>query len=199
MSSGQRGFVIAGTDEAGRGPLAGPVIAAAAVLTAVQKEILLKNGLKDSKKLTAKSRERLFELMNEIGVLWRAQAASPSKIDKMNILGASLWCMLRSVEKLYVRPDLVLVDGSQRVPLLLVPQKCVVKGDSRVLAIAAASVVAKVLRDRAMTVLDTKYPEYGFAAHKGYPSEAHRMALEKHGPCSIHRLSFRGVLRGDSA
>lgn len=201
MTLGQqrRGFVIAGTDEAGRGPLAGPVIAAAAILTASQRDILLENGLTDSKKLTEKKRESLFALINELGVLWRAQAASPGRIDKMNILRASLWCMLRSVEKLYVRPDLVLVDGSQRVPQLLTPQRCVVKGDSKVPAIAAASIVAKVLRDRAMTVLDAKYPHYGFASHKGYPSEYHRAALKEYGPCPIHRASFRGVIRGEQA
>lgn len=195
----RRGFVIAGTDEAGRGPLAGPVIAAAAILTVSQRDILLENGLTDSKKLTEKKRESLFGLINELGVLWRAQAASPGRIDKMNILRASLWCMLRSVEKLYIRPDLVLVDGSQRIPSLLTPQRCVVKGDSKVPAIAAASIVAKVLRDRAMTVLDAKYPQYGFASHKGYPSEHHREALREYGPCPIHRASFRGVIRREQA
>lgn len=199
MTFGQRGFVIAGTDEAGRGPLAGPVIAAAAVLTIEQKDVLLGNGLTDSKKLTEKKREKLFDLMNEIGVLWRAQAASPGRIDSTNILKASLWCMLRSVEKLYVRPDIVLVDGSQKVPSLLTPQRCVVKGDAKVPVIAAASIVAKVLRDRAMTALDAKYPLYGFSAHKGYPSEYHRAALEKHGPCPIHRRSFRGVTGRETA
>lgn len=199
MIAGRRGFVIAGTDEAGRGPLAGPVIAAAAILTVEQRDCLLKNGLTDSKKLTEKKRENLFELMNEIGVLWHAQAASPGRIDRMNILRASLWCMLRSVEKLYIRPDIVLVDGSQRVPSLLTPQKCVVKGDAKVPAIAAASIAAKVLRDRVMIVLDAKYPQYGFAAHKGYPSEYHRAALREHGPCPIHRMSFRGVLGKEPA
>lgn len=190
----QRGFVIAGTDEAGRGPLAGPVVAAAAILTVSQRDVLLENGLTDSKKLTEKKRESLFALMGELGVLWRAQAASPARIDKTNILRASLWCMLRSVEKLYIRPDMVLVDGSQRVPSLLTPQRCVIKGDSKVPAIAAASIVAKVLRDRAMTALDAKYPQYGFASHKGYPSEYHRAALKEYGPCPAHRASFRGVI-----
>lgn len=199
MISGPRGFIIAGTDEAGRGPLAGPVIAAATILTVEQRELLLKNGLTDSKKLTEKKREMLFELMNEMSVLWHAQAASPCRIDSMNILRASLWCMLRSVEKLYIRPDMVLVDGSQRVPELLTPQKCIIKGDAKVPAIAAASIVAKVLRDRVMIVLDAKYPQYGFAAHKGYPSEYHRSALREYGPCPIHRMSFRGVSGRDSA
>lgn len=198
MSYDPRSIVIAGTDEAGRGPLAGPVVAAAVILTAQQRKTLLENGLNDSKKLTAKSRERIFQLMNELGVLWRAQAASPYRIDKTDILRASFWCMRRSVDSLCVRPELVLVDGNHVIPFLLTPQKCVVKGDSRVPVIAAASVVAKVLRDRAMVMLDGKYPEYGFASHKGYPSELHREALRHYGPCPIHRLTFRGVLRGGS-
>lgn len=199
MISVQRGFIVAGTDEAGRGPLAGPVIAAAAILSIEQREILLENGLTDSKKLSEKKREKLFKLMGVIGVLWRAQAASPGRIDRTNILDASLWCMLRSVEKLYIRPDVVLVDGNRRVPSLLTPQRCVIKGDSKVPVIAAASIVAKVLRDRAMTVLNAKYPQYGFTSHKGYPSEFHRTALEEHGPCPIHRASFRGVTGKETA
>lgn len=199
MSGAQRGLVIAGTDEAGRGPLAGPVVAAAVILTIEQRAALLQKGLNDSKKLSAKSRESLFILMGELGVIWRAQAASPHRIDRMNILQASFWCMRRSVEKLRVRPELVLVDGSQKIPFLLTPQKSVIKGDSKVPAIAAASVVAKVLRDRAMLALDKKYPEYGFAAHKGYPSGFHREALERHGPCPIHRLTFRGVIARSEA
>ena len=136
-------YVIAGTDEAGRGPLAGPVVAAAAVLTIEQRELLLSLGLNDSKKLTAKKREKIFAAMCEAGVEWRAQAASPRVIDRINILNASLWCMKRSVERLRVRPNLVLVDGNRLVPRLAVRQKAVIKGDSRVPAIAAASIAAK--------------------------------------------------------
>jgi len=187
--------VIAGTDEAGRGPLAGPVIAAAVILSIGQREALLARGLKDSKRMTPKKREDMFSFMNELGVIWRAQAASPYRIDRMNILQASFWCMRRSVEKLNVRPELVLVDGCLKIPRLLTPQKCVVKGDSKVPAIAAASVVAKVLRDKVMRELDKKYPEYGFANHKGYPCRAHRAVLESVGPCPIHRLTFKGVER----
>lgn len=188
-------LVLAGTDEAGRGPLAGPVVAAAVILTAEQREKLLTCGLKDSKKMTAKMRESVFEAMSELGVMWRAQAASPGRIDSVNILQASLWCMRRSVEKLRVRPELVLVDGAQKIPLLLTPQRCVVKGDARVPAIAAASVVAKVLRDRIMCTLGEKYPEYGFAGHKGYPCKSHLEVLNSLGPCPVHRLTFRGVKR----
>lgn len=198
MSYNPIGSVIAGTDEAGRGPLAGPVVAAAVIVTCEQRQVLLKNGLNDSKKLTAKTRESIFALMGELGVIWKAQAASPCRIDRMNILQASFWCMRRSVEKLRVRPELVLVDGNHRIPFLLTPQKCVIKGDARVPVIAAASVVAKVLRDRAMLVLDGKYPEYGFASHKGYPSKSHRKALENYGPCPIHRQTFRGVLGSEA-
>lgn len=193
MSYDPRRIAVAGTDEAGRGPLAGPVVAAAVILSHEQKMILLENGLKDSKKMTAKAREKLFELMGELNVLWCAQAASPRRIDRMNILQASLWCMGRSVERLYVRPEVVLVDGNFKIPFLLTPQRSVVRGDARVPVIAAASVVAKVLRDRAMLALDGKYPQYGFAAHKGYPSQAHRLSLEKYGPCPVHRFTFRGV------
>lgn len=196
MSYDPRRIAVAGTDEAGRGPLAGPVVAAAVILSHEQKMILLENGLKDSKKMTAKAREKLFELMGELNVLWRAQAASPHRIDRMNILQASLWCMGRSVERLYVRPEVVLVDGNFKIPFLLTPQRSVVRGDARVPVIAAASVVAKVLRDRAMLALDGKYPQYGFAAHKGYPSQAHRLSLEKYGPCPVHRFTFRGVVSG---
>lgn len=186
-------FIIAGTDEAGRGPLAGPVVAAAALLTTEQRAMLLEMGLRDSKKLTESKREILFEKICEFGVVWAAQAASPRRIDAINILQASLWCMKRSVERLSVRPALVLVDGNKPIPSLSVRQKCVIKGDDRVPAIAAASVIAKVLRDRAMLALDRVYPDYGFAAHKGYPSARHRDILLKIGPSPVHRLSFRGV------
>ena len=186
-------YVIAGTDEAGRGPLAGPVVAAAAVLTIEQREMLLSLGLNDSKKLTAKKRDKIFAAMCEAGVEWRAQAASPRVIDRINILNASLWCMKRSVERLRVRPNLVLVDGNRLVPGLAVRQKAVIKGDSRVPAIAAASIAAKVLRDRVMEALDKIYPQYGFAQNKGYGTKEHVEALQKYGPCKIHRCSFEPV------
>ncbi len=186
-------YIIAGTDEAGRGPLAGPVVAAAVVLTIEQREMLLSLGLNDSKKLTPKKREKIFAAMCETGAEWRAQAASPHVIDRINILNASLWCMKRSIERLRVRPDLVLVDGSRLVPGLDLRQKTVVNGDSRVPAIAAASIVAKVLRDRVMTVLGRIYPQYQFAKHKGYPSALHRALVAEYGPSPVHRLSFRGA------
>jgi ribonuclease HII len=192
---GKAGIVAAGTDEAGRGPLAGPVVAAAVILTNEQRQYLLSKGLKDSKKLSPSRREDLFCRMCECDIKWRAQAASPYKIDRINILQASLWCMKRSVERLDCEPDIVLVDGCTYIPGLGIYQRCVVKGDDRVPAIAAASVVAKVLRDRIMRTMDKIYPDYGFSAHKGYPSAEHRRILLEIGPSPIHRVSFRGVSR----
>ena len=196
---GKTGIVAAGTDEAGRGPLAGPVVAAAVILTNEQRQYLLSKGLKDSKKLSPSRRESLFCHMCECGVSWKAQAASPYKIDRINILQASLWCMKRSVERLDCEPDIVLVDGCTFIPGLGIYQRCVVKGDDRVPAIAAASVVAKVLRDRIMRTMDKIYPDYGFSAHKGYPSAEHRRILLEIGPSPIHRVSFRGVSREPAA
>jgi len=192
---GKAGIVAAGTDEAGRGPLAGPVVAAAVILTKEQRQYLLSKGLNDSKKLSPSRREDLFCRMCECGIKWRAQAASPHRIDRINILQASLWCMKRSVERLDSEPDIVLVDGCTYIPGLGIYQRCVVKGDDKVPAIAAASVVAKVLRDRIMRTMDKLYPEYGFSAHKGYPSAEHRRILMEIGPSPIHRVSFRGVSR----
>lgn len=188
-------IIAAGTDEAGRGPLAGPVVAAAVILTNEQRRYLISKGLKDSKKLSPLKRETLFHQMCECEVKWRAQAASPCKIDRINILQASLWCMKRAVERLELEPDIVLVDGSTHIPGLGIYQRCVVKGDDKVPAIAAASVAAKVLRDRIMQTMDKLYPEYGFSAHKGYPSVQHRRMLVEIGPSPIHRVSFRGVLK----
>ncbi len=185
--------VVAGTDEAGRGPIAGPVVAAAAILSISQREMLLSAGLRDSKKLSAAKREALFEKICEAGVIWRAQAASAGRIDRTNILKASLWCMKRSVEQLEKRPTVVLVDGNRLITALDVPQKTVIKGDDRVPVIAAASVIAKVLRDRVMEVMDRIYPQYLFAKHKGYPSALHKQLVAVYGPSPIHRLSFRGV------
>lgn len=186
-------YVVAGTDEAGRGPLAGPVVAAAVILTAEQRELLLSLGLKDSKKLTQGKREKLFAAMCRAGVEWRAQAASWRVIDRMNILNASLWCMKRAVERLKTRPDMVLVDGCIQIAGLALRQKTVIKGDSRVPAVAAASVVAKVLRDRVMAAFDKIYPQYRFASHKGYPSALHRQLIAEYGPSPIHRLTFKGA------
>jgi len=183
--------VFAGVDEAGRGPMAGPVVAAAAILTEEQSERLVSAGLRDSKKMTPLRREKVFSLMGELGVIWAAQAASVDRIDEINILRATLWAMRRSVERLPSRLfDGVLVDGDKEIPDLMWPQRVCPHGDDVYPQISAASVVAKVLRDRAMVALDRLYPDYGFASHKGYGTKAHRNALEAMGPSPIHRKSF---------
>lgn len=183
-------FQIAGTDEAGRGPLAGHVVAAAVVLTEEQKQILLNSGLRDSKKLTEKSREKIFLKMNDIGVIWRARSASPKRIDEMNILQASLWAMKKSLEALPCAFETAIVDGNKKIPNLATRQEAVVGADDKFAEVMAASVVAKVLRDRTMVFLDALYPQYGLAKHKGYPTAAHRAAVTKFGMSPIHRATF---------
>lgn len=183
-------MIIAGVDEAGRGPLAGPVVAAAVVLNKDQAERLLASGLTDSKKLTPRRREKLYAEMKELKVAWKARAASPSRIDRMNILQASLWAMKGALISLSVPFDMVIVDGSCRIPDLEFEQKALPRADNEIPEVAAASICAKVLRDRAMTVLDRIYPGYGFAGHKGYPTKVHFEALRKLGPSVIHRNSF---------
>jgi len=182
--------IVAGTDEAGRGPLAGPVVAAAVTLNLFQMRELMRLGLRDSKRLSHRRRETIFASLGTLGVVWRAQAASPARIDRDNILQASLWAMGRAVLALPERPHLVVVDGTVEIPGLPLPQRALPRGDDRVLCVAAASVVAKVLRDRIMDRLDRLFPEYGFRAHKGYPTAAHRRALAQYGPSPVHRRSF---------
>lgn len=190
-------MIVAGVDEAGRGPIAGPVVAAAAVLTRPQVKVLLSEGLGDSKKLNEKSRERLFARFNELGVCWAAQAASHRRIDATNILRATLWAMRRALLSLAEKPDLVVVDGTIKVAEYSeARQRTLPKADGIVPAVMAASIVAKVLRDRAMTSLHALYPDYGFEKHKGYPTKAHRAALDMLGPSPVHRLSFGGYNKG---
>ncbi len=181
---------LAGVDEAGRGPLAGPVMAAAVILTPEQRHTLVQLGLDDSKRLSPAKRRHLFDAMKNLGVCWKAQAASPARIDSVNILQATLWAMRASVEGLSPGVDLVIVDGNRPIPGLRLRQKAVPRADSLVPAVAAASVVAKVLRDRVMETLSCRFPQYGFEIHKGYPTAAHREALKRLGPCEIHRISF---------
>lgn len=183
-------MIVVGTDEAGRGPLAGPVVAAAVFLDRKEIKFFKGVGLRDSKRLSERVRERLFGLMCEKGVLWAAQAASPERIDRMNILQASLWCMRRSLEKLPLSPDLVVVDGPFSVPGCSFPQKTLIGGDDLVPAVSAASIVAKVLRDRIMRAYAELYPQYGFSRNKGYPTLEHRRALVTYGPSPIHRKTF---------
>ena len=179
---------VAGIDEAGRGPLAGPVVAAAVILP----ERFELPGLTDSKLLSEKARERLYPLIRAQALAVGIGVARAEEIDRVNILQATLRSMVRAVGRLAVPPDFLLVDGNVPVPLPL-PQQALVKGDSRSLSIAAASVVAKVVRDRIMCGLDRIHPGYGFAGHKGYGSAAHRAALARLGPCPCHRRTFGGV------
>jgi ribonuclease HII len=178
----------AGCDEAGRGPLAGNVIAAAVILD--PREPI--TGLADSKKLSHKQRESLYEtiLSKALGV--GIGSASPQEIDEINILQASLLAMTRAVDSLPTKPEFVFVDGN-RCPRWSIPSLAVVKGDAKVASISAASIVAKVVRDRELQRLDDQYPDYGFAQHKGYPTAAHFTALERFGVTPVHRLSFAPV------
>lgn len=185
------GFLhVAGVDEAGRGPLAGPVVAGAVILPELPEELA---GLNDSKQLTAAKRERLFVALLECKqVVWSVGMASVEEIDGLNILRATYLAMARAVEGLRLQADFCLVDGLP-VKGLPVPHRAIVKGDGRSLSIAAASVLAKVTRDRMMTEADGSYPQYGFAKHKGYGTKAHMEALRRHGPCPLHRRSFAPV------
>ena len=176
---------LCGVDEAGRGPLAGPVFAAAVVLPAG----LVIDGLRDSKTLSHLQRERLYEVIVRDAVSWCVASASVEEIELHNILGASLLAMRRAVEGLSVLPDCALVDGN-RDPGLAVETALLVKGDAKSASIAAASVLAKVSRDRLMAELDLEYPAYRFAVHKGYPTKLHYEMLDLHGPCPAHRQFF---------
>ncbi|MBP9904454.1 MAG: ribonuclease HII [Rhodoferax sp.] len=180
--------LIAGVDEAGRGPLAGPVVAAAVILDDL-KPIA---GLADSKMLTEKKRERLFDEIRARALCFSVAQASVDEIDKLNILQATLMAMRRAVEGLRLAPKLVLVDGN-RLPSLPMRGEAVVKGDALVAAISAASILAKVTRDRLCLELDQQYPAYGFARHKGYGTAQHLAALKEQGACPQHRRSFRPV------
>lgn len=180
--------LVAGVDEVGRGPLCGAVVTAAVILDP-GKPIL---GLNDSKKLSLLRREALFEEIQEKALAWCVARAEVAEIDKLNILHATMLAMQRAVEGLQVQPRLALIDGN-RCPKLAVPSSPVVKGDSQVPAIAAASILAKVTRDREMQALDVLYPGYGLAGHKGYPTAEHLEALRRLGPTPIHRRSFAPV------
>ena len=176
---------VCGTDEAGRGPLCGPVVAAAVILP---KDIEIE-GLNDSKKLTEKKREKLFDTIKEVAIAYGIAEATPAEIDEYNILNASMLAMRRAVEMLDVPADFVLIDGNCSRGFT-VPTRTVVKGDSISASIAAASILAKVTRDRGCIELDKQYPQYGIAKHKGYPTKDHMDAVRQHGPSPIHRRSF---------
>lgn len=181
--------LVAGVDEVGRGPLAGPVVAAAVVLDPQ----LRWDGLDDSKKLDAEKREELYARVLQGARAFGWSVVGARAIDHMNIRRASLEAMRRAVGRLRTAPDLVLVDGADLIPSLRLDQECVIDGDARMLSIAAASVVAKVVRDRIMQRLDVVWPQYGFSRHKGYATAEHLAAIDRHGPCPLHRYSFSPV------
>lgn len=185
-----QGVLAAGVDEVGRGPLAGDVVTAAVILDP-NKPI---EGLNDSKKLSEKKRDYLFDIIKESALSWSIARCSVEEIDSLNILQASLLAMKKAVETLSVQPEHVWVDGN-KIPQWNYTAEAVVKGDSRVQAIAAASILAKVTRDREMVAFDKEYPGYGFAGHKGYPTKVHMAALETLGVTPIHRRSYAPVKR----
>ena len=182
--------LICGIDEAGRGPLAGPVVAAAVVLHPARPI----DGLRDSKQLPAARRERLAETIRATSLSWALGRAEPAEIDRLNILAATLLAMRRALEGLGVRPARALVDGNA-CPQLPCDCEAVIRGDTFVPSISAASILAKVARDAEMVMLDARWPGYGFAVHKGYPTRMHLAALARLGPSPIHRLSFGPVRR----
>lgn len=180
-------MLICGVDEAGRGPLAGPVVAAAAVFD----ESFQNSEIQDSKKLTAKQRDRLFDYIKANALSWSIIAVGPRRIEEINILQATKLAMKLAVER--IKADLVLIDGNQPIVCAL-PQKTVVGGDRLHVQISAASILAKVWRDRLMETLGGKYPGYGFEKHAGYPTPSHKKAILELGPCRVHRKTFAGVI-----
>lgn len=187
-----KGFkAVCGVDEAGRGPLAGPVYAAAVILP-VKTEIA---GLNDSKKLSEKKREELFDIINDVAISVSVGTASEKEIDEINILNATFLAMKRAVEGLEISPDYAIIDGN-RAPNLEIPTETVVKGDGKVMSVAAASIIAKVSRDRFMLKMAEQYPEYQFEKHKGYGTRLHYEMIEKYGVSPIHRRSFLKKILG---
>ena len=189
----ERGVII-GTDEAGRGALAGPVIAAAVYLTPEQERELLSMGLRDSKRMTPLNREKLFKAMNEMHVAWQAHNGSVERIERDNVLNASLWAMGVCVENLArlpaCEPACVIVDGNERIRDMKFLQWALIRADDLIPCVSAASVIAKVIRDRYMMNLDAKYPVYNFRQNKGYPTRQHMETIKKIGITEIHRKSF---------
>ncbi len=185
--------VVAGVDEAGRGALAGPVVAAAVVLEPER----IPDGIDDSKRLSRRQRERLYDQIVGSVSAYCVARIEPDVIDRINILQASLLAMRQALSNLGVAADHVLVDGNVAIPEWSGSQRTLVDGDARSLSIAAASILAKVTRDRVMRDYDAEWPEFGFASHVGYGTRAHMLALERFGPSPIHRRTFRGVLNGE--
>lgn len=177
---------VCGIDEAGRGPLAGPVCAAAVILT----PDTVIEGLDDSKKLSEKKRERLFDVITEKAISFSVAYGTLEEIESLNILEATFLAMNRAIDGLSVKPDFALIDGNRAPKNIKIPCETVIKGDSKSMSVAAASVLAKVTRDRLMLHFDAKYPQYDFKKHKGYGTKEHTELIKKYGPCEIHRLSF---------
>jgi len=184
----KQNFLVAGVDEAGRGPLAGPVVAAAVILDPLRPI----DGLADSKILSERKRDSLFEIIKEVVLSWSVGVASVDEIDEFNILQATLLAMQRAVNGLAIQPDEVLIDGN-RLPDLLIPAQAIVKGDSKVKVISAASIVAKVVRDGIMVDYHKKYPDFSFHQHKGYGTRQHLAEIEQFGFLPVHRKTFNPV------
>lgn len=182
-----KGRIEAGTDEAGRGCLAGPVFAAAVILP----EDFSHPFLRDSKKLNSLQREELFELIKAKALAYAIKPVPPRKIDSINILNASIMAMHRSLAALNIKPDFILVDGNRFKPFRKIPFQCIIKGDDKYNAIAAASILAKVSRDRYMMKMSKKYPKYSWETNMGYPTKAHRVGIEEHGVTPLHRKTFK--------
>jgi len=180
-------IIVCGLDEAGRGPLAGPVVAGAVILPPGFKHPLLN----DSKKLSEKLRDLLRPIIEKEAVEWAIAIVSPQEIDEINILQASFVAMHRCIDQLKTKPELLLIDGNRFNPYPNIPHECMIKGDGRFFSIAAASILAKTHRDEIMYRLHEDYPVYGWNKNKGYPTKSHRMAIAKHGLSPHHRLSFR--------
>jgi ribonuclease HII len=188
----RRVLLVAGIDEAGRGPLAGPVVAAAVILDARRPV----TGLADSKALSPQRRDALAALIRERALAWSTASAAVAEIDALNILQATMLAMRRAVEALAVAPHEALVDGN-RCPQLACRARAIVKGDRDVAAISAASILAKTTRDAMLVELDRVWPQYGFAQHKGYGTPAHLAALQRHGPCPAHRRTFAPIVQAE--
>ena len=179
--------IEAGCDEAGRGPLAGPVVAAAVILPKDYKHPLLN----DSKKISKKNRNLLRVEIEKEALYWAVAEVNHQKIDEINILNASFLAMHRAIDKLTKKPELLLIDGNRFKPYLEIPHECIIKGDGKYFSIAAASILAKTYRDDIMETLAQKHPEYGWTSNAGYPTKAHRKAIKKYGVTPYHRVSFR--------
>lgn len=178
--------LIAGIDEAGRGPLAGPVVVGIAIMP----ENSMLEGVNDSKKVSEKKREKLYDLITQEAIAWNVGIADQNEIDEINILNATKLALTRAIEGLKIKPDLILVDALTNINTLGIPYKSIIKGDAKEYSIAAASILAKVTRDRMMREYDEIYPQYGFSGHKGYGTAKHIAAIKEYGPCILHRKSF---------